>query len=146
VTSRRRPRPRRTECHHREIASDHEAEPGRRAGSEDAPPVEDWLREDAPAERAPAEPRERPPAPRPTRAGRAWVGLAIAAVLLIVLIVFLAENEHQVEISFLGASLSLPLGVALLAAAVCGSVVTLLVGGTRMVQLRREVRRERRRK
>jgi uncharacterized integral membrane protein len=74
-----------------------------------------------------------------------WVALAIGVVLLILLIVFLAENEHQVEISFLGASFSLPLGVALLAAAVCGSVVTLLVGGTRMVQLRREIRRQRRR-
>jgi uncharacterized integral membrane protein len=73
------------------------------------------------------------------------VGLGVVAVLLILLIVFLAENEHEVKISFLGASTNFPLGLALLLAAVAGVVITLLAGGTRIMQLRREIRRQRRR-
>lgn len=79
--------------------------------------------------------------PRATVAGRVWIAIATAVLVLVLLIVFIAENTHDAKISFLGASGHFPIGLALLVAAVAGVVLTLLVGSTRILQLRREVRR-----
>ncbi len=83
--------------------------------------------------------------PHPTNAGRVWVAIAVATVILILLIIFIAENSRSVTISFLGVHGHISLGLAMLIAAVVGAVVTLLAGSTRILQLRREVRRHRRR-
>jgi uncharacterized integral membrane protein len=74
-----------------------------------------------------------------------WVTIAVAVILLVLLIIFIAENSHDVTVSFLGAHGTLPVGLMMLIAAVAGVVITLLVGTTRIVQLRREVRRHSRR-
>ncbi len=66
-------------------------------------------------------------------------------VLIVLLIIFIAENSGSVTVSFLGAHGKISLGLAMLIAAVVGAVVTLLVGTTRILQLRREVRRNMRR-
>ncbi len=66
-------------------------------------------------------------------------------VLIVLLIIFIAENSGSVTVSFLGAHGKISLGLAMLIAAVVGAVVTLLVGTTRILQLRREVRRNVRR-
>jgi uncharacterized integral membrane protein len=55
--------------------------------------------------------------------------------------VFILENTQSVEISFFGASGHLPLGVALLLAAIGGALLTGIVGAARIVQLRRHVKR-----
>jgi uncharacterized integral membrane protein len=89
----------------------------------------------------PAAPPAAPHRVRPTLAGRVWIALGVAAILLILLVVFIAENSTRVKISFFGSGGHLPLGVALVIAAVVGALVTLLVGSTRIVQLRREIRR-----
>jgi putative membrane protein len=86
-----------------------------------------------------------PRSPRATTAGRVWISLALAVVLLVLLIIFVAENSRSVTVSFLGANGHLSLALALLAAAVIGAIVVLLVGSARIVQLRREVRRVRQR-
>lgn len=83
-------------------------------------------------------------APRATNAGRVWVSIAVATVLLILLIIFIAENSRSVTVSFLGAGGHISLALALLIAAVVGAAVTLLVGTARILQLRRQVRRGRR--
>ena len=83
-------------------------------------------------------------APRATNAGRVWVSIAVATVLLILLIIFIAENSRSVRISFLGAGGHISLALALLIAAIVGAAVTLLVGSARILQLRRQVRRGRR--
>jgi uncharacterized integral membrane protein len=83
--------------------------------------------------------------PRATVAGRVWVTLIAVVVLVVLLIIFIAENSGRVTISFLGAHGRISLGLAMLIAAVVGVVVTLLVGTTRILQLRREVRRQMRR-
>jgi uncharacterized integral membrane protein len=88
---------------------------------------------------------KRAPAPARTNAGRLWVAIAVAVVLLVLLIIFIAENSHHITISFLGASGTISAGLAMLIAAVAGAVVTLLVGTARILQLRHEVRRHRRR-
>lgn len=81
--------------------------------------------------------------PRATNAGRVWLTLGIATVLLVLLIIFIAENSRSVTISFLGAHGHISLALALLIAAVVGVTVTLLAGTARILQLRLEVRRSR---
>ena len=83
-------------------------------------------------------------APRATNAGRLWITLGVAIVLLVLLIIFVAENSRSVTISFLGARGHISLALALLIAAVVGAAVTLLAGTARILQLRLEVRRNRR--
>jgi uncharacterized integral membrane protein len=79
-----------------------------------------------------------------TRAGTAWVLACGAAVALLALIVFITQNLHPVEVSFLGWHRQFPLAVALMAAALIGSVLTLILGSTRILQLRRTALRSRR--
>jgi uncharacterized integral membrane protein len=72
------------------------------------------------------------------------MGLAcVAAVALLALIVFITQNLHPVEVSFLGWHGQFPLVVAVLAAALIGSAVTLILGSTRILQLRRTAARSR---
>lgn len=85
-----------------------------------------------------------PPPPTgvpPSRAGRLWVGLIPALIFLIVMLVFIFQNLHNVKISFFTASGSFPLALALLLAAVLGALIVLCLGSIRILQLRRTVRR-----
>ncbi|HEU5429148.1 MAG TPA: lipopolysaccharide assembly protein LapA domain-containing protein [Actinocrinis sp.] len=93
-----------------------------------------------------AEPPATAPARTPprTRAGSTWVMVCIAAIVLIVLIVFIAQNSGPTGISFFTLHGRFPLAVALLAAAAAGCVLTLVIGSTRILQLRRIVRRRHR--
>jgi uncharacterized integral membrane protein len=64
-------------------------------------------------------------------------------VVSILLVVFIAQNTQQVEVSFLGWSGRPPLSVALLIAAVAGAALAVIVGSLRLWQVRRRVRRSR---
>ncbi len=89
-----------------------------------------------------------PAAPQPpptTRTGVAFGALIAGAIVLILLLVFILENTESVKISYFGAGGHLPLGVALLLAAIGGALLTGIVGAARIVQLRRHVRRRSRR-
>jgi uncharacterized integral membrane protein len=79
-----------------------------------------------------------------TRAGRVWFMLVPSIIFLILLIVFIAENGQHVEVKFFGASGSISLAVALLASAVAGALIVLLIGSVRIVQLRLATRRHQR--
>lgn len=92
----------------------------------------------------PARPAEPPPKPGHSRVGGAWVGLVVGAVVLILLLVFVLQNLQDVRVSFLGADGSVPLGVALLLAAVAGALVVAVPGSARILQLRRANRNARR--
>ena len=89
--------------------------------------------------------RPEPAAAPTTKTGIAFGALIAGAIVLIVLLVFILENTASVKISFFGASGHLPLGVALLLAAIGGALLTGIVGGARIVQLRRHVKRRPRR-
>jgi len=91
------------------------------------------------AQEADGPPRHR--ALRRTRMSGVWVGLALSAVVLLLLLVFILENEKKVDIAFFGAHGHLPLGVALLLAAVAGALLVLIPGTVRIMQLRRTARR-----
>jgi uncharacterized integral membrane protein len=81
--------------------------------------------------------------PRFTRASAAWVATAAALLLLILLIVFILQNTRRVAVHFFGLAGSLPLGMALLIAAVGGGVVVAIAGIARVTQLRMNARRTR---
>jgi putative membrane protein len=75
-----------------------------------------------------------------TRAGAAWVAVSAAAVCAVLLIIFLVQNTHRVQVSFLWMSTSTSLALMLLIAAVAGILMTVVLGTTRIVQLRRVIR------
>ena len=79
-------------------------------------------------------------APR-SRAGAVWVGICVAALLLVALIVFMLQNTQLVLVSFLGMEGTVPLAVALLLAGVGVGVIALIVGTVRIAQLRRRLHR-----
>jgi len=79
-----------------------------------------------------------------TRISGLWVAVAFFAVVLLLLLIFILQNGRTVDIAYFGAHGHLPLGVALLLAAVCGALLMSLAGMARMAQLRATARRHRR--
>jgi uncharacterized integral membrane protein len=77
-----------------------------------------------------------------TRTSAAWLGICLAAVILVVLIVFLLQNTNSVEVTFLWLHGRLPLAIALLIAGVGSALLTMIVGVARITQLRRRFRRD----
>ena len=71
----------------------------------------------------------------------AWFALIVGLVVLILLLVFILQNNTSARFSFWAATFTLPLGVAMLFAAIAGALITALVGTTRMIALGRTVRR-----
>ena len=90
---------------------------------------------------APTVPVAAPPVVTRTRTGGLWTGLILSAIVLIFLLIFILQNLNVVAISFLGFTFSLPIGVALLLAAVAGLLLVAIPGGLRILQLRRAARR-----
>jgi lipopolysaccharide assembly protein A len=71
-------------------------------------------------------------------------GLIAGIAVLIVVVIFIIQNTHAVNITFMGAHLHVSLAVALLLAAIAGAVVMAAAGTARITQLRRTMRRNRR--
>jgi uncharacterized integral membrane protein len=106
----------------------------------------------APADTAPTAPPQTPPdappatSPTPrvplTRTGATWFGICVAALLFVVLIVFMLQNTRSVEVTFLWMNGTLPLALALLIAGVGAAILTMVVGAARITQLHRQSRRQ----
>jgi uncharacterized integral membrane protein len=126
------------------------ARPGDDPTGQPAPPPEPVPTGTAPPA-APAAPPARPQAaPLPpqhtldrTRTGGLWVAAISAVVVILLLLIFILQNGEQVEVALYGANPDLPLGVALLLAAVLGALVVALLGVARVVQLRQTAKRHR---
>jgi uncharacterized integral membrane protein len=73
----------------------------------------------------------------PTLASAAWISLCTAAVTFVGLIIFMLQNTRSVEVTFLWMHGTLPLALALLIAGVGVAILTMVVGATRITQLRR---------
>ena len=73
--------------------------------------------------------------------GLLWVAIIVAALLMIALLIFIAQNSTSVMIHFLGFSGQISLAVALLLAAVGGVLLVAIPGTARIVQLRRALKK-----
>jgi uncharacterized integral membrane protein len=74
--------------------------------------------------------------PRSRAGGRRLVPVAFALVLLLLLLTFILQNGQRSDVYFLGAHGHLPMGVALLLAAIFGVLLVALPTAIRIVQLR----------
>jgi uncharacterized integral membrane protein len=79
--------------------------------------------------------------PQRTRVSGIWVASIAAVVVLLILLIFILQNGDRVKINIFGANPTLPLGVALLLAAVLGALLVALIGAARVVQLRHTARK-----
>ncbi|AGL14976.1 hypothetical protein L083_1466 [Actinoplanes sp. N902-109] len=109
-----------------------------------APPLPDELAQTL----AGLEPAGEAPAPRagrtpPTRTGAVWFGVWAGVAVLILTIIFVAQNTGRVRIGFLWMDGRIPLALALLIAGVAGAVIAMAAASARIIQLRRLLRRER---
>jgi uncharacterized integral membrane protein len=95
----------------------------------------------SPSQAAPAGPTPGEPALKFTRAGALWSALITGFLTLILLLIFIAQNTTSTSFTFLGWHWSLPLGVAILLAAVAGGLLTVAVGTARILQLRRAAKK-----
>lgn len=79
-----------------------------------------------------------------TRISGMRTALIVGIAALTVVLIFIIQNAHAVNISFLGAHLQLSLAVALLLAAIAGALIMAAAGTARITQLRQIMRRDRR--
>src|SRR5215218_11135671 len=80
----------------------------------------------------------------PTRTSMVWTMVGIGVILLVAILVFILQNSQRVRVRFLMVEGTLPLGVALLFAALLGALLVLAAGAARVLQLRVVARRHRR--
>ena len=80
---------------------------------------------------------------RGSRTSTTWLAVTLLIVLMLLLVIFIAQNTQNVQLSFFGWSGEPPLAVALLIAATVGMVIAATAGALRILQLRRRVRRQR---
>ncbi|WP_144835978.1 LapA family protein [Kocuria rosea] len=73
--------------------------------------------------------------------GAAWTALILGLLILILLLVFILQNNVPADFNYLGWQFSLPLGVAMLLAAVAGALIMGLVGSVRLFKLGHRVRK-----
>lgn len=78
---------------------------------------------------------------RRSRTSGAWFAVVLLAALLLFLVIFIAQNTQDVEVSFLVWEGRAPLAVSLLVASLVGIVIAVVAGSLRILQLRRRVRR-----
>lgn len=69
-----------------------------------------------------------------------WITLILAAVGLILLIVFIAQNSQVVPVHYLGLSVHLGIGLTVLIAAVVGLLLAAIPGTIRIIQLRKALK------
>jgi lipopolysaccharide assembly protein A len=108
-----------------------------RTTAAEAEPVSDPSAAGQPTTSGRQEPRGEIPR---TRTARVHNSLIAGTIVLILLLVFILENTASVKITYFGVGFQLPLGVAVLLAAIGGALLVGLVGTARIMQLRRRVR------
>lgn len=81
------------------------------------------------------------PAPSGSRTAGIWIALILGAIVLIALLIFVIQNNSRASFVYFTATFQLPLGVAMLLAAIAGALVMALVGSVRMIQMSMQLRR-----
>ncbi|RNE49405.1 DUF1049 domain-containing protein [Corynebacterium alimapuense] len=75
-------------------------------------------------------------------AGSTWAALIIGALLLILLLVFIMQNQQLIELNLFFWTFEFPAGIGYLFSAITGALIMALVGGMRMLELRRQVKKK----
>ena len=115
------------------------------AGGPESAPADDSVPAEAEvAAPADAEPTLAEHTIEPTRTSMVWTMVGIGVVLLFAILVFILQNGQRVRVRFLVVNGTLPLGAALLFAALLGALLVLVAGAARVLQLRVVSRRHRR--
>jgi uncharacterized integral membrane protein len=78
---------------------------------------------------------------RRSRTSVLWLATIGLGVVLVLLVVLILQNTHQVPVSILWWECTPPLAAALLIAAAGGIAITAIAGSLRIIQLRRRVKR-----
>lgn len=81
---------------------------------------------------------------RHSRTSQFWVALFGFGIVLVLMIVFIAQNTQSVEVSFFGWTGCPPLSVALLIAVAATILIMAVAGTLRILQLRRRVHQDKR--
>jgi uncharacterized integral membrane protein len=76
-----------------------------------------------------------------TRISGVWVAVIAAAIFLILLIVFVAQNSRNTSVHFLGWSGHMSVALVILLSGVCGILIAAIPGTIRIFQLRRVIHR-----
>ncbi len=76
-----------------------------------------------------------------SRTGDTWVALVAATLIGIVLLIFILQNLEQQRVDLFFWSFSMPVGIMVLLSVIAGALVMALVGGVRIIQLRRAAKR-----
>lgn len=69
------------------------------------------------------------------------MSLGAFMLILLLLAIFILQNSTSVQIKYLGFHGNLPFGVGMLLAVVAGSILALLIGSVRILQLKSRARR-----
>jgi len=98
-----------------------------------------------PVKEVPPESQSQPPLGEathltPTRISGSWTAVVGAVLLLILLVVFIAQNTQDSTIHFLGAHGRAPTAVMLLIAATAGAGIASIVAIFRIIQLRKSTK------
>jgi uncharacterized integral membrane protein len=80
---------------------------------------------------------------RRSRTSTAWFAVVGVGALLLLLVIFIAQNTQDVGLAFLGWQGQAPLAVSLLVASLVGILLAVVAGSLRILQLHRRVRRDR---
>lgn len=72
-----------------------------------------------------------------------WAAVVVALLALVLLIIFILQNQQPASVLFLGLEGTVTLGMALLMAAVGGGILVAAAGAARIIQLRSNARRTR---
>jgi uncharacterized integral membrane protein len=73
--------------------------------------------------------------------GGTWIALILGALILVMLLIFILQNNVPADFAYLGWTFTLPLGVAMLFAAIAGVLVMALFGSVRLIKQGHRVRR-----
>ena len=73
--------------------------------------------------------------------GGVWVSLILGAIITIMLLVFIIQNNTAAQFQYFGWTFSLPLGVAMLLAAIAGVLVAGIIGSVRIFILGRRLKK-----
>lgn len=106
-----------------------------------APPTTAQVGADAPEEPHPRGGYQELDKIKHSLSARMWTGMIVGALVLIVLLVFVIQNPDSTDFQIFTWHFTMPLGVAILLAAIAGALITAVVGAVRMFQLRRAAKR-----